>query len=186
MVHAWTLTIKSNSHSNSNLWKAKRFSVTAPGSGVTSSFSSHVVLWNNNNNNIELATLENLKNSELEGQEMAESIAAWLDQEWMPQEVHYKAGLCAKEALLKTIESKEQSSHVEISEVMMAIADALNEKWNLPEYGFADAMFVNAWDIGNYASDYLIQKMNIESCACSTAIVEPVANYAKKSLDENE
>jgi len=137
--------------------------------GVTSLQSSET-----EGNTIEVATLSNLapEDYESEGQRMAESIGAWLDQEWIAQEVHLKAGMCAKDTMLDILEEK--GSGVDIGDVMMLIIDRLNDRWYLD--GYSDDMFVNAWDIGNYVSDYLIQRMGIGACACSTAIVEPMGD----------
>lgn len=147
---------------------------------------SKEVVNNDDNNGIELATMENLDSGdyEQEGQGLADSIAAWLDQEWMPQEVHMRVGLCAKESLLNTLETK--GNAVEVSDVMISIVDALYERWNDDCDGdneaFSENMFVNAWDVGNYASDYLMQRiLNIESCACNTAIVEPMPTLLNSS-----
>ena len=50
--------------------------------------------------------------------------------------------------------------------IMMKVIDDLNNDWD--KYN-ADA-FINAFDIGNYVSDYLIQVSGNESCACNTDV----------------
>lgn len=97
---------------------------------------------------------------------MAESIAAWLDQEWIPQDVHVRMGQCAKGVLVQMLEDSKKDT-VEVADVMMGISDTLSGRWS----EFNDDAFVNAWDIGNYCADYLVNRMDGEKCACSTEIV---------------
>ena len=53
---------------------------------------------------------------------------------------------------------------------MTIIVDDLVENWN--QYD-KDA-FVNAWDIGNYASDYLHQQIGpVDTCGCAVNIFNP-------------
>jgi hypothetical protein len=54
----------------------------------------------------------------------------------------------------------------DIMDIMMEIASKLDQNWQ--EYD-QDA-FVNAWDVGNYASDYLVQRSGNEGCQCSSEI----------------
>ena len=51
-------------------------------------------------------------------------------------------------------------------DILMAVSNDLDANWQ--EYN-ADA-FVNAWDIGNYVSDYLIKRSGNEGCECSSPI----------------
>ncbi|KAL7523357.1 hypothetical protein ACHAXR_000140 [Thalassiosira sp. AJA248-18] len=98
------------------------------------------------------------------GETMAKSVAAWLDAEWLPQEIHIKMGLSVKNTYI-TCRSKDID---EVAEIMTQVTDDLYGRW--AEYN-ADA-FVNAWDVGNYVADYLIAKSGSETCGCSTKIVE--------------
>mmetsp|Transcript_26475 Transcript_26475/g.56329 ORF Transcript_26475/g.56329 Transcript_26475/m.56329 type:complete len:169 (-) Transcript_26475:26-532(-) len=97
------------------------------------------------------------------GEMMAKSVAAWLDEEWMPQEIHLKMGTSVKNTYV-TCRSKGMD---EVAEIMTEVTDELYASWS--EYN-ADA-FVNAWDVGNYVADYLIAKSGSETCGCSTKIV---------------
>ena len=98
------------------------------------------------------------------GEAIGNSVAAWLDMEWLPQEVHVKMGVSVKNTYVA-----ERSKGVDdIASIMTQVTDDLYENW--AEYN-ADA-FVNAWDIGNYVADYLIAKSGSETCGCSTEIVE--------------
>ena len=54
----------------------------------------------------------------------------------------------------------------DLMEIMTTVADDLNANWD--EYD-AEA-FINAWDITNYVSDYLVQASGGESCDCSAKI----------------
>ena len=111
---------------------------------------------------IETVTLTELTDHEAEGTMLAESIARWLDQEWIPQEVHIKMGESAKASYIQMREAGED----DVMDIMMQISGDLEKNWQ--EYD-ADA-FVNAYDIANYASDYLVKRSGGESCACSSEI----------------
>mmetsp|Transcript_26251 Transcript_26251/g.63029 ORF Transcript_26251/g.63029 Transcript_26251/m.63029 type:complete len:188 (-) Transcript_26251:1677-2240(-) len=114
---------------------------------------------------VELVSLAGLgEDHEAVGEMMAKSVAAWLDAEWMPQEVHVKMGSSVKNTYV-TCRSK---GIEEVAEIMTQVTDDLYDRWS--EYD-ADA-FVNAWDVGNYVADYLIQKSGSETCGCSAKIVE--------------
>jgi len=114
---------------------------------------------------VEAVSLASLgEDHEAVGQAMADSVAAWLDEEWMPQEVHVKMGTSVK----NTYVACRSKGIKEVAEIMTQVTDDLFERW--AEYN-ADA-FVNAWDVGNYVSDYLIAKSGSETCGCSTKIVE--------------
>ena len=80
----------------------------------------------------------------------------------MPQEVHVEMGQSAKISYLTCRESGEH----DLMTIMTTIADDLTDNWS--EYD-ADA-FVNAWDIANYVSDYLVKLSGNESCDCSAKI----------------
>jgi hypothetical protein len=98
------------------------------------------------------------------GEAMARSVAAWLDAEWMPQEIHIKMGTSVKNSYV----SCRTRGIEEVAEIMTQVTDDLYDRWS--EYN-ADA-FVNAWDVGNYVADYLIAKSGSETCGCSTKIVD--------------
>ena len=116
-------------------------------------------------NGVQLISLAGLGDDHDEvGEAMALSVAAWLDVEWMPQEVHVRMGSSVKNSYV-TCRSKGID---EVAEIMTKVTDDLYERW--AEYN-ADA-FVNAWDVGNYVADYLIAKSGSETCGCSTKIVD--------------
>lgn len=80
----------------------------------------------------------------------------------MPQEVHVKMGESAKLSYIKMREEGQD----DVLDIMMQVGTDLDKNWK--EYD-ADA-FVNAWDVANYASDYLVQKSGNEGCECSSQI----------------
>lgn len=80
----------------------------------------------------------------------------------MPQEVHVRMAESAKQSYISCREAGQD----DVTDILMKISDDLHSNWQ--EYD-ADA-FVNAWDIGNYASDYLIKRSGNEGCACSSQI----------------
>ena len=114
---------------------------------------------------VEMVSLTSLGNDhEAVGESIAKSLADWLDDEWMPQEVHVKMGVSVKNTYIAC-----RSNGVDdISTIMTDVTDDLYEQWEIYD---KDA-FVNAWDIGNYVSDYLIAKAGVETCGCSTKISE--------------
>lgn len=110
----------------------------------------------------EAASLKDLGNHEEEGSLMAESIIRWLDDEWMPQEVHVQMAESAKNSYVAC----RNDGQDDVMDVLMRISTDLESNW--AEYD-ADA-FVNAWDVGNYAADYLIKRSGSEGCDCSAQI----------------
>lgn len=80
----------------------------------------------------------------------------------MPQEVHVQMGNKAKESYINC----RTSGSDDLMTIMTTVADDLTQNWD--QYD-ADA-FVNAWDIANYVSDYLVQRSGAEACECSTKI----------------
>jgi hypothetical protein len=115
---------------------------------------------------VQLVSLKSLgTDHDAVGEAMARSVAAWLDVEWMPQEIHIKMGTSVKNSYI----SCRKRGIEEVAEIMTQVTEDLYDKWS--EYN-ADA-FVNAWDVGNYVADYLIAKSGSETCGCSTKIVDP-------------
>mmetsp|Transcript_31240 Transcript_31240/g.66039 ORF Transcript_31240/g.66039 Transcript_31240/m.66039 type:complete len:171 (+) Transcript_31240:81-593(+) len=115
------------------------------------------------NNGVQEASLAGLGDDhEVFGESMAKSIALWLDDEWMPQEVHVRMGATVKATYIQC----RKAGVDDVASIMTQVTDDLYERWS--EYD-KDA-FVNAWDIGNYVADYLISKSGSETCACSNKI----------------
>lgn len=118
-------------------------------------------------NAIEVPSLDALDdNHEKEAARLAQSISGWLDREWYPQEVHLQMATCVEKTFLKA----RSEGETEIMNVMTDVVDDLVKNW--PKYD-KDA-FVNAWDIGNYVSDYLHLRLDPEGdCGCSANIFNP-------------
>jgi len=110
---------------------------------------------------IDLTTIDD--DHEKEGQLMADSIIAWLDAEWVPQQVHIEMAECAKQSYINCRQNKKQT---DVMDVMMQISNDLQDNWSL----YNDDAFINAWDIGNYCSDYLVERSGNEGCACSEVV----------------
>jgi len=55
--------------------------------------------------------------------------------------------------------------------VMVFISEGLEKRWSK----FSDDAFVNAWDIGNYISDYLVSKVSSDGCACNFPVQPSVS-----------
>jgi hypothetical protein len=82
--------------------------------------------------------------------------------QWIPQEVHVRIGESAKASYIAMREEGKD----DLMDIMMEISSNLDQNWK--EYD--EHAFVNAWDIGNYASDYLVQRSGNEGCQCSSQI----------------
>jgi len=111
---------------------------------------------------VESLTVATLENHEDTGSELSGSVQRWLDFEWMPQELHHKFGESCKASYIRCREAGTD----DMMAILTTIVDDLNERWD--EYN-AEA-FVNAWDIGNYATDFLTSKLDIDGCQCTSAI----------------
>mmetsp|Transcript_2471 Transcript_2471/g.3639 ORF Transcript_2471/g.3639 Transcript_2471/m.3639 type:complete len:177 (+) Transcript_2471:61-591(+) len=99
------------------------------------------------------------------GSEIATSVTAWLDAEWIPQQVHIDMAESVKKSYVRGRMAGEE----QIMEIMMRVQEELSENW-MEKYD-ADA-FVNAWDVANYVSDYLSTKalQGEEGCGCTSEI----------------
>eukprot|EP00560_Eucampia_antarctica_P006262 CAMPEP_0197823442 /NCGR_PEP_ID=MMETSP1437-20131217/774_1 /TAXON_ID=49252 ORGANISM="Eucampia antarctica, Strain CCMP1452" /NCGR_SAMPLE_ID=MMETSP1437 /ASSEMBLY_ACC=CAM_ASM_001096 /LENGTH=173 /DNA_ID=CAMNT_0043422607 /DNA_START=103 /DNA_END=624 /DNA_ORIENTATION=+ len=113
--------------------------------------------------NISLDTLSS--DHESEGSIMAISIAGWLDQEWLPQQVHKDMAESAKQSYIKA----RKGGETDIMSVMFEVGHDLELNWKK----YDDDAFVNAWDVGNYVSDYLNERAGNESCECASQIFVP-------------
>merc|ERR1712241_631207 len=114
-------------------------------------------------NGIQIVDLSSIDDDhEKEGQKMADSIVAWLDDEWIPQQVHVDMAESAKKSYIRCRESGSD----DVMDVMMSISNDLETNWNK----YNDDAFVNAWDIGNYCSDYLVKRSGNEGCECTSEI----------------
>ena len=78
------------------------FSITSIRSTINSSNIPNTSSTTTRLHAIEVPTLDDLDNShEKEGSRLAQSIIGWLDQEWMPQEVHVQMATCVKDSFVK-------------------------------------------------------------------------------------
>jgi len=96
---------------------------------------------------------------------MSASLAQWLDQEWIPQDVHLRMAECAKESYVNS----RLSGETDVMSIMMSVSESLESRWS----EFSDDSFVSAWDVGNYVADYLTLRAGVETCACSAKVVTP-------------
>ena len=153
----------------------RRQSVQQP----TSSVSSSVSLFSSSSNQgsstggVESLSLDILgENHELVGDEIATSVQAMLDTEWMPQTIHSKMGQSVKQSYIKVRQNRSSSSNDDdndddlIMTIMTTVADDLIANWK----DYDKDAFVNAWDIANYVSDFLTTKVNGDGCGCSAKI----------------
>ena len=101
-------------------------------------------------------------NHEQVGAELGASVQRWLDAEWMPQDIHAQIGTSCAATYVAC-----RTHTDDIMTIMTQIADDLSQDWY--EKYDQDA-FVNAWDIANYVSDYLVKQAGNESCECSAEI----------------
>ena len=142
-----------------------------PTQGLFSSSSQHAVRTETGtslfadatSNGVQIVDLGNMGDDhEKEGQLMAESVIAWLDAEWIPQQVHIDMGESAKVSYIQCREAGQS----DVMDVMMQISNDLDKNWAK----YNDDAFINAWDIGNYCSDYLVQRSGNEGCECGAEI----------------
>lgn len=113
-------------------------------------------------NGITVMSLQGFENHEEDGERLAISIQNWLDMEWVPQEIHVQIGLSAKRSY---IQCRDKGNH-DIMDIMVQISDDLVANWSKYD---KDA-FINAWDVGNYASDFLHKMVGADSCSCSIVV----------------
>lgn len=85
--------------------------------------------------------------------------------QWMPQQVHLDMGMSAKQSYINARGAGEE----DIMSIMVRVANDLESNWK--QYD-KDA-FVNAWDVANYVSDYLSNRLGLEECGCSVQIFDP-------------
>mmetsp|Transcript_5490 Transcript_5490/g.11333 ORF Transcript_5490/g.11333 Transcript_5490/m.11333 type:complete len:178 (+) Transcript_5490:175-708(+) len=145
---AWTPSLRLPSISSQHILRTEQITTL------------HADTTGNGIQTVDLGSMED--DHEKEGQLMADSIVAWLDVEWMPQQVHIDMAECAKNSYIQCREAGQN----DVMDVMMQISNDLDKNWAK----YNDDAFVNAWDIGNYCSDYLVKRSGNEGCACSSEI----------------
>jgi hypothetical protein len=101
---------------------------------------------------VSLASLENVEDV---GLFLRNSVMKWLDDEYIPQDIHRVLG----EAVQQVYLSKHTAGVTDLGEMMMSVGTAL-EGMDMKE------SFVNAWDVANKVSDLLMLKLDRELCAC--------------------
>ena len=73
---------------------------TTSSTSITSTYNSQTTRLHaaeENSGGVQLVSLESLGDDhEAVGENMGKSLAAWLDDEWMPQEIHIKMGISVK------------------------------------------------------------------------------------------
>jgi|Transcript_5261 hypothetical protein len=100
---------------------------------------------------------------EVEGTRISASIVKWLDTEWMPQTVHVEMAESAKQSYV----TSRTSGETDVMGILLRVAEDLERDWPLYD---KDA-FNNAWDIGNYVSDYIASRgAGIDDCKCNNKI----------------
>jgi len=90
---------------------------------------------------------------------VTEEITLWLDQEWIPRDVHREMGQRAADSVRRMVDSGDAG----ISAILFAVAEDLGAA-NFPRLFESD---VNEWDVANKVSDLLLQSMDIDVC-CTT------------------
>jgi hypothetical protein len=113
-------------------------------------------------NAVESISLAALTDHETEATLLAESVARWLDTEWMPQNTHTLMGSSVRKSYLNCC----NNGDMELMSIMMKVASDLEADWKM----YDKEAFVNAWDVANYVSDYLTRKSGSETCECSSFI----------------
>jgi hypothetical protein len=93
------------------------------------------------------------------GQELADSLQRMLDAEWMPQAIHAQMAASVKGSYIRC----RNSGQADLMTIMTTAADDLLENWS----AYDKDAFVGAWDVANYASDFLASKTGIDGCECT-------------------
>lgn len=93
------------------------------------------------------------------------AITSWLDSEWLPQRIHSEIGTQAADSFKLCL----SETSYEVSDIMMRISADLEASWA----NFNDDAFVNAYDVANFASEYLMMRLGAEKvCGTSDKAVE--------------
>ena len=101
--------------------------------------------------------LLSLSNPSLESQYLRRSVQHWLNEEYIPLEVHSTIATVVANCYLQY-----RNEGVEdLGTFVLRLGTDLEQKVN-----FYDA-FVNAWDVANHCSDLLLLIMNREMCQCT-------------------
>lgn len=111
---------------------------------------------------VQSVTLTSLEDHEAIGDELARSVQRWLDNEWMPQDVHLLMGQSCKKSYVTCREAGVD----DLMTIMTTVADNLTNQWA----EFDKDAFVGAWDITNYVSDFLLTRAGLEGCDCSATL----------------
>ena len=100
------------------------------------------------------------------GQQLAESIQRWLDSEWFPQDIHLQMGLSAKRSYVQC-RTSDPPQH-DVMDIMMKISLDLSDDW---EEKYDAEAFINPYDVGNYAADWLTKTLtDVEGCECTSEL----------------
>lgn len=134
--------------------------------GVISSFKVSLRSWSilsRRQTNLPIFSIEDgiplidLKAPELESQFLRKSITRWLNEEYIPLEIHSTIGKEVGESYLRSREGGVQ----DLGAFLMHLGNDLEQRVD-----FHDA-YVNAWDVANRSSDLLLLLLNREMCECA-------------------
>ncbi len=134
--------------------------------GVISSFKLSIHSWSilsRRKRNLPIFSVEDgiplidLKAPELESQFLRKSITRWLNEEYIPLEIHSTIGKEVGESYLRSREGGVQ----DLGAFLMHLGNDLEQRVD-----FHDA-YVNAWDVANRSSDLLLLLLNRETCECA-------------------
>lgn len=130
----------------------------------SSSFNNRISLTHRNMvESVSVQSIFDEKDVDQFGEEMSLSIQTWLDNEWLPQDIHKEIGDSCKQSFLQCHEDGVS----DVMAIMMKIVDDLQEDWYTK---YDKDAFVNPFDISNYVSDFLIKRSGMEGCECSNSI----------------
>lgn len=102
--------------------------------------------------------LTTLQSVEKEGQFLKSSIVRWLNDEYIPLEVHSIIGSTVADCY----RAYRSEGVDDLGVFLMRLGTDLEKKVDFYE------AFVNAWDVANYSSDLLLLLMNSERCDCAS------------------
>lgn len=117
-------------------------------------------------------SLRSLGSPEKDAKYLETSVTQWLDDEYIPQEVHATIGRAVALAYQETWE-REQGT--DLGSILMAVGTRLEA------LDMGDA-FVGPWDVANAASDFLMARLGREMAAC--CIPAAIAEGAEAAIAE--
>lgn len=128
---------------------------------------SHNKLLSSIENGVDISSLTDVKST---AKSLGVSIATWLDKEYIPMQIHKEIGDIVEDIYIST----RNDNICDLGELLMNIGTRLEAFDMSPS-------FVNAWDVGNKASDLVMLMLDRELCTCSSTISDDIVLFPPSS-----